>query len=77
VRASTWLKAIRHFHPAIHEACTAAVEHGKSDGDFFRVDREAFERSPANSIYYAVMEPLSGDPSVASGVVVPLTAGWT
>ncbi|QGZ63489.1 mannose-1-phosphate guanylyltransferase/mannose-6-phosphate isomerase [Paraburkholderia acidisoli] len=77
VRASTWLKAIRHFQPAIYAACAAATEHGKQDGDFFRVDREAFERSPSNSIDYAVMEPLSGDPSVAGGVVVPLAAGWT
>jgi mannose-1-phosphate guanylyltransferase/mannose-6-phosphate isomerase len=77
VRASTWLKAIRHFQPAIYEACAAAVEHGKTDGDFFRVDPEAFSRSPSNSIDYAVMEPLSGDTTVASGVVVPLTAGWT
>ncbi|SDD48961.1 mannose-1-phosphate guanylyltransferase/mannose-6-phosphate isomerase [Paraburkholderia lycopersici] len=77
VRASTWLKAIRHFQPAIYAACTEAIEHGKEDGDFFRVDSEAFARAPSNSIDYAVMEPLAGDPAVASGVVVPLTAGWT
>lgn len=77
VRASTWLKAIRHFQPAIHAACAAATEQGTHDGDFFRVDREAFANAPSNSIDYAVMEPLSGDPSVASGVVVPLSAGWT
>ncbi|WP_321933579.1 MULTISPECIES: mannose-1-phosphate guanylyltransferase/mannose-6-phosphate isomerase [unclassified Paraburkholderia] len=77
VRASTWLKAIRHFHPAIYAACAQSIEHGKADGDFFRVDSDAFARSPSNSIDYAVMEPLAGDPSVASGVVVPLTAGWT
>lgn len=77
MRASTWIEAIRHFQPAIHDACVAACEHGKDDGDFFRVDAEAFARSPSNSIDYAVMEPLSGDTSVASGVVVPLAAGWT
>ncbi|MCG5072608.1 mannose-1-phosphate guanylyltransferase/mannose-6-phosphate isomerase [Paraburkholderia tagetis] len=77
MRASTWLKAIRHFEPEIYEACAAAVKDGKEDGDFFRVDREAFARSPSNSIDYAVMEPLSSDTSVAGGVVVPLAAGWT
>lgn len=77
VRASTWLKAIRHFQPAIYEACVSASESGSQDGDFFRVGSEAFLRSPSNSIDYAVMESLSSDRSVASGVVVPLTAGWT
>jgi len=77
VRASTWLKAIRHFQPAIYEACVSAVKNGSQDGDFFRVDSEAFMQAPSNSIDYAVMEKLTGDGSVAAGVVVPLTAGWT
>ena len=77
VRASKWIDAIRHFEPEMHDACVAACERGKADGDFFRVDREAFANSPSNSIDYAVMEPLSGDTSIASGVVVPLSAGWT
>jgi mannose-1-phosphate guanylyltransferase / mannose-6-phosphate isomerase len=77
VRASTWLKAIRHFQPAIHEACEAAFAGGKSDGDFFRLQRDAFGASPSNSIDYAVMEQLGGDQSITSGVVVPLEAGWS
>ncbi len=77
MRASTWLKAIRHFEPAIHEACVTACERGRDDGDFFRVDREAFASSPSNSIDYAVMEQLGSDTSVVTGVVVPLAAGWS
>jgi mannose-1-phosphate guanylyltransferase / mannose-6-phosphate isomerase len=77
MRASTWLTAIRHFQPAIYDACASATERGTRDGDFFRVEREAFEHTPSNSIDYAVMEPLASDPSVAHGVVVPLAAGWT
>ncbi|HEY1997302.1 mannose-1-phosphate guanylyltransferase/mannose-6-phosphate isomerase [Paraburkholderia sp.] len=77
MRASTWLKAIRHFQPAIFEACEAAVANGKADGDFFRLNREAFSASPSNSIDYAVMEQLGGDQTVATGVVVPLLAGWS
>ena len=77
VRASTWLKAIRHFQPAIYEACESAVKSGSVDGDFLRVDSAAFASSPSNSIDYAVMESLTNDPSVAAGVVVPLSAGWT
>jgi mannose-1-phosphate guanylyltransferase/mannose-6-phosphate isomerase len=77
MRASTWLAAIRHFQPAIHEACEAAYAGGKADGDFFRLQREAFSASPSNSIDYAVMEQLGNDASVATGVVVPLRAGWS
>jgi len=77
MRASTWLAAIRHFQPAIYAACEAAYAGGKSDGDFFRLQREAFGASPSNSIDYAVMEQLGSDQSVATGVVVPLQAGWS
>jgi mannose-1-phosphate guanylyltransferase/mannose-6-phosphate isomerase len=77
MRASTWLKAIRHFQPTIYEACAAAFAGGKADGDFFRLQRDAFSASPSNSIDYAVMEKLGADQSVATGVVVPLQAGWS
>ncbi|AOJ05271.1 MULTISPECIES: mannose-1-phosphate guanylyltransferase/mannose-6-phosphate isomerase [Burkholderia] len=77
VRASVWLKAIRHFQPAIHEACARAVALGSDDGPFFRVDRDSFAASPSNSIDYAVMEPLSNLPAVCECVVVPLDAGWS
>ena len=76
-RASTWLKAIRYFQPAIYEACEAAFASGKADGDFFRLQRDAFSASPSNSIDYAVMERLGNDQTAASGVVVPLQAGWS
>ncbi|OJA92742.1 mannose-1-phosphate guanylyltransferase/mannose-6-phosphate isomerase, partial [Burkholderia ubonensis] len=77
VRASVWLKAIRHFEPAIYAACEQAVAQGKADGDFFRVDRDAFAASPSNSIDYAVMEPLAAEQPVCESVVVPLDAGWS
>src|SRR6202012_5131763 len=44
---------------------------------FFRLQRDAFSASPSNSIDYAVMEQLGNDQSAASGVVVPLQAGWS
>ena len=77
LRASTWIKAVRHFQPAIYEACEAAHAQGTTDGDFFRVQRDAFGACPSNSIDYAVMERLGSDTSVCSGVVVPLDAGWS
>ncbi|NML31251.1 mannose-1-phosphate guanylyltransferase/mannose-6-phosphate isomerase [Paraburkholderia antibiotica] len=77
MRASTWLKAIHHFQPAIYEACAIAFTTATEDGDFLRLQRDAFGGSPSNSIDYAVMEQLGNDHSVATGVVVPLEAGWS
>ncbi|OLL31393.1 mannose-1-phosphate guanylyltransferase/mannose-6-phosphate isomerase [Burkholderia sp. SRS-W-2-2016] len=79
MRASTWLDAIRQFQPAIHDACVSAFGSASQDGDFLRLQRDAFKASPANSIDYAVMEQLGGEaqPNVAAGVVVPLRAGWS
>ncbi|AOK37645.1 TPA: mannose-1-phosphate guanylyltransferase/mannose-6-phosphate isomerase [Burkholderia cenocepacia] len=77
VRASVWLKAIRQLEPAIYAACEQAVAQGRDDGDFFRVDRDAFAASPSNSIDYAVMEPLASQPQLCESVVVPLDAGWS
>jgi mannose-1-phosphate guanylyltransferase/mannose-6-phosphate isomerase len=77
VRASVWLKAIAHFQPAIYAACRAACDGGTSDGEFFRLDKQAFAASPSDSVDYAVMEKLAADPSVCAGAVVPLNAGWS
>jgi len=77
VRASVWLKAIAHFQPAIYAACRAACNAGTSDGDFFRLDKQAFAASPSDSIDYAVMEQLASDPGAGKGAVVPLNAGWS
>ncbi len=77
VRASAWLHAVSHLEPAIYEACVEAHSSGKLDGDFFRLDRDAFAASPSNSIDYAVMERLSSDDALPGGVAVPLEAGWS
>ena len=71
VRAARWLEEIATHQPAILEACEVAVQNGTQDSDFFRVQRDAFLASPANSIDYAVMEHTS------RAVVVPFTAGWS
>lgn len=77
VRASTWLNAVNRLEPAMYEACVNAHSRGTLDGDFFRLDRDAFAASPSNSIDYAVMERLPGDDTLRGGVAVPLEAGWS
>jgi mannose-1-phosphate guanylyltransferase/mannose-6-phosphate isomerase len=66
-----WLEEIGRFRPDILDACSAAMERGTGDSDFYRVYRAAFLNCPADSIDYAVMEKTS------NAVVVPFSAGWS
>jgi len=75
LRARRWLELIERFRPDIASAVRAAYAVGQRDLDFFRVDAQAFAASPADSIDYAVMEPLSREPGEC--LVVPLDAGWS
>ena len=87
VSARTWLDAIAGFRPDIHAACKKAVDAGRADGCFFRVDGDAFAACPSDSIDYAVMERLSeasrraskrkADSNRITAAVVPLEAGWS
>lgn len=70
-RASQLIAELEHHAPEMVEACREAYGKGTSDLDFFRLDREAFEKCPGNSIDYAVME------KTRNGVMVPLDAGWS
>jgi len=76
MQASVWLDAIQKYEPEIYKQCSEAVAKGSEDGIFFRVDQEAFEQSPDNSIDYAVMEnaPKSAEFKAA---MVGLDAGWS
>lgn len=78
VRTSVWLRAIEHFRPDILAACRKAMAGAVTDMDFVRPSEPAFLSCPADSIDYAVMERLQGDP--ACGIrarVVPLDADWS
>jgi mannose-1-phosphate guanylyltransferase/mannose-6-phosphate isomerase len=84
LRASVWLAAIGACRPDILAACQTAWDQGSADGEFVRVDKEAFANCPADSIDYAVMERIAGATgsdalalALPSGVVIPLTAGWS
>lgn len=79
LRASTWLKAITHFRSDIASATEQAWAGRKRDGIFVRPESSSWERIPAESIDYAVIEKLGsagGNPAFALGMV-PLDAGWS
>jgi len=68
--AQVYLQELGRFHPDILAACEAAVAGGGEDLGFFRLDPEAFERCPSDSIDYAVMEKTD------KAAVLPVTMGW-
>lgn len=70
-RARRYLQELERFQPEIFTACRVALEGGKQDMDFIRVDADAFASCPEDSIDYAVME------KTTDAVVVPLDAGWS
>ncbi|NJD56876.1 MAG: mannose-1-phosphate guanylyltransferase/mannose-6-phosphate isomerase [Nitrospirae bacterium] len=70
-RASSFLKELKRFAPAMLAACIRAYKASARDLDFLRLGEEAFAASPGDSIDYAVME------KTAAAAVIPLDAGWS
>ena len=69
-RASRFLEELGRFRPDILAAARAACATVKTDGEFLRLDRDAFAASPSESIDYAVMEKTD------AAMVLPVDIGW-
>lgn len=67
----TWRTELERHAPAILAAAREALDRGEREGAVIRVDEEAFARSPAKSIDYAVMEHSD------RVSVVPVSMGWS
>ena len=70
-RASRYLEQLGQFRPDVLAATRDAFDKARVDGDFIRLDREAFAACPADSIDYAVME------RTTDAMVVPVDIGWS
>ncbi|WP_201567891.1 mannose-1-phosphate guanylyltransferase/mannose-6-phosphate isomerase, partial [Psychrobacter immobilis] len=57
VKNQFWLTAIEKFDSDIFEGVTSAWHNKKIDIPFIRPDAKQFEKTPSNSIDYAVIEP--------------------
>ena len=68
--AKLYLDELERLEPAIVEACSKAMNKARRDLDFLRLNKEAFESCPSDSIDYAVME------KTERAVVVGLDCGW-
>ena len=69
--AAAWLSEMEDHRPEIVAACRKALINARSDSDFMRLDKAAFEACASDSIDYAVMEKTS------KAVVVPMSARWS
>ena len=69
-RASRYLEELGRFHPQMLAAVRIALLEGKRDGDFIRLDKDAFGACPSDSIDYAVMEKTD------AAMVLPVDIGW-
>ena len=69
-RASRYLEELGKFKPDMLHAVRTAFDGAQRDGDFIRLDREAFSASPSDSIDYAVMEKTD------RAMVLPADIGW-
>jgi mannose-1-phosphate guanylyltransferase/mannose-6-phosphate isomerase len=74
LKASVWLEALAQFRPDILHATREAWDWRSIDAAFIRPDKAEFGAVPAESIDYAVMEPLSTQHLIK---MVPLDAGWS
>ena len=66
-----YLSELQRNEPTIVPACRAALEQGKSDLFFFRLDQAEFAKVPSQSIDYGVMERTD------KAAVVPVDMGWS
>ena len=70
-KASRYLEELGKFRSDILDACKLSIKNVLQDNDFIRINEEAFEACPSESIDYAVME------KTVDAVVVPMDAGWS
>ncbi|MBB1472695.1 MULTISPECIES: mannose-1-phosphate guanylyltransferase/mannose-6-phosphate isomerase [unclassified Luteimonas] len=69
-RASRYLEELGRFRPDILAAVRKAFAGAARDGDFVRLDKDAFAASPSDSIDYAVFE------NTDRAMVLPVDIGW-
>ena len=77
LRPGRFLEELRRFRPEILTAAEVALEAGKRDLDFLRLDAAAFTACPSDSIDYAVMERTSASAMVQADIGWSDVGSWT
>src|SRR5690606_552415 len=65
------LREMEKFQPKMLMACASALEKSKTDLDFIRLDKQAFEECRSLSIDYAIME------RTENAAVIHVDMGWS
>ena len=68
--AAKCVDEMRRLQPTLLESCLHAVQAGRSDLEFTRLDEAAFAAAPSISFDYAIME------HTQAGAVIPVDMGW-
>jgi mannose-1-phosphate guanylyltransferase/mannose-6-phosphate isomerase len=71
LHAATFLNELEALAPELFATAGDAVESGRTDGQFFRLDAEAFAACPSISVDYAVMEQTD------KAAVLPVDLAWS
>lgn len=69
--AKQYLEELAHFNPVMKTQCETALQSGRADLDFFRLDAESLQHCPSDSVDYAVME------KTKHAAVIPVAMGWS
>jgi len=69
-QASVFIDELKVHNQTMYEQCRLALAGAKKDLDFIRIDKDAFDACPSDSIDYAVME------KTRKGAVIPIDVGW-
>ncbi|RLB89490.1 MAG: mannose-1-phosphate guanylyltransferase/mannose-6-phosphate isomerase [Deltaproteobacteria bacterium] len=69
-KTSVIIKELERYAPDMLNLCRQVIASGAQDLDFFRINRELFEKIDADSIDYAIMEKTD------KGIMMSLDAGW-
>lgn len=70
-KSKVYLDELKEYRPEIYKACMKATKLIEKDLDFLRFDYQEFEKSPTESIDYAVME------NTTKGYVVEMKSNWS
>ena len=74
LKASVWLRTLKHFRPDILEATQTAWKNRSADTPFIRPSKAEYTAIPAESVDYAALEHCPGSNFPVK--MVPLDAGW-
>ena len=69
-KASRYLEELKKWAPEMLQCCQKSYTEKQTDMDFIRLNEQAFNQCPADSIDYAIMEKTS------DALVIPIDCGW-